>query len=274
MNQEETNQYLEKLGSCDNFPVKAYIEVMNFLAAYDEPMRAKAMLNMVPAFYRDNPNREMLTLDHAIDSKLATPHFYSQNIWDQIHEQIGLKGKVTLEGTCRGVLIEEDVKKTQAHQLGPHIIDLGPGEYWVPYGLRYKGYKFTYQAMGLQNSAHAQASKELTMYFKEWTPGQPIIFLACELIEHLHNESDIKTDLLRTGLTPDVIHISTPKYTFDGRAERLDWMSKGDLGHLRTYTPMELHTTVTKMFRDYKWSMFDGQILHMRGINPNGIFSG
>ena len=273
MTQEQVAQTLKTLGSCEQFPTQAYLDVMNFLTAYDEPMRALKMLDMVPAFYRDNPIPEMKATEKEIYQKLATPHFYSQNIWDKIPDDIAERGQWTLKGTMRGLLIHEDVKKMNAEGLKPHIIDLGPGEYWLPYGLEAEKCDFTYEGLGLQNHAYIQAKKDLEHVWLE-AQGQinrPVIFIACELIEHLHHEADIKTDLLRTGATPSIIHISTPRYTFDGRHERLEWRSKGDLGHLRTYTPREFMETVAKMFPEYQWAFADGVIMHMKGTLKNGV---
>ena len=96
--------------------------------------------------------------------------------------------------------------------------------------------------------------------------GAPRIFIACEIIEHLHHERDIRTEFERAKAQADIIHMSTPKYTFDGRIERLNWKEAGELGHLRTYTPAEFMRVVTRMFPEYTFALYDSQILHLRGL--------
>ena len=259
-----TSQLHPLTGSCEFFSLKPFLDAANILVAADEPMRALSLLDNLPGFYRDHIPAEVVELKNRIYSLLATPAFYATNPYDQLvrHET----ADQVVVSTLRGQLILKDVKDCNEKNQTPHIIDLGPGEYWLPIGLKKLSCKFTYKAIGLCNNAHLLAREHIAQEMDaNPDPQSPRIFVACEIIEHLHHEQDLRVDLERNGGNAQILHFSTPKYTFDGRASQLDWTKKGDLGHLRTYTPREFQLVVTRMFPEYNFSYVDSQVMHMRG---------
>lgn len=265
---EEQERWLrEECGKLAFFDLNPYLHVADILTAGDEPMLALKVLDMVPGFYRDHYPKEMHDKKREIIAKLATPGFYVTNPYDSMVRADN--AHLVVEGTLRGQLILKDVQDYNAKGLEPHIVDLGPGEYWLSIGLKKKGCKFTYQPIGLCTDAHEKAKDHILLELSQ-TPSKdaPRIFVACEIIEHLHHEADIRTDCERVGCVPDIIHISTPKYSFDGRAEKFKWQNQGDLGHLRTYTPMEFQNVVLRMWPEYRWGFIDSQPMHMRGSKP------
>lgn len=251
-------------GRPEFFDTKPFLDVANILVASDEPLLALKVLKMVPGFYRDFYPSEMLDLKNKILSLLATPGFYVTNPYDSLVRADSAPHVV--QGTLRGRMIEQDVKLLNQEKKIPHIVDLGPGEYWLALGLKALGYRFTYQPIGLCTEAHDKAKLLLVEQLVKPLDDAPRIFVACELIEHLHHEEDIRVDCERVGCKPDLIHISTPKYTFDTRASQIDWAQKGDLGHLRTYTPDEFKKVVHHMWPEYRWQYVDSQPMHMRGF--------
>lgn len=272
LTEEEAKIYLMNAGKCEGFDVQDVVKVCNMLVAYDEPVRALQILDGMglPGYYRDNPPPEILHLKRQIYAKLATPNFYMHNIWDK---QVDVERSLNaLHGTLRGLLISKDIEALNQAGFTPHIVDMGPGEYWLPIGLHKTGHKFTYEDIGLTVDAPEKAREILPA--EVFTKGDgPAVFVACEIIEHLYNEGDLRVEMQRHARNAEIIHVSTPKYTFDGRLSQLEWWKKGDLGHLRTYTPSEFWTVVTRMFWDYEWVCAEPnntQILHMRGTRKNG----
>lgn len=138
----------------------------------------------------------------------------------------------------------------------------------MPLMLKQMDYKFSYKDIGLHMVARERAHEMLHGYIRQIPKDdQPVIFVATELIEHLWHEADIYVEFLRAGGKADIVHISTPLYTFDGMTDDPKyWESKGDLGHLRTYTPNELSVTVAKMFPQYDFLYYKSQIQHLRGV--------
>lgn len=268
MTESEYREWLTHVGKCEFMDLAPFLQAANILVAADEPMRALSLLNNLPGYYRDHPPAQVQELMGEIYRLLATPAFYSTNPYDQFVRPE--TGAWTLQNTQRGVLIEQDVKAFNAEGKMPHLIDLGPGEYWLPIGLKQLGHTFTYHDIGLCGPARAKAKEFVGEFMRSETPtDRPVIFVACEIIEHLHHEEDIAVEFHRARANADIIHISTPKYTFDCRASQLDWQKKGDLGHLRTYTPGEFFQVVSKMFPNYQFNFLDGQILHLRGLKAN-----
>lgn len=259
---------IKDIGWCEFFDVKPFIDAANILVAADEPLRAIQLLDNLPGYYRDFIPKEVIELKKSIYALLATPAFYQSNPYDQLVRVE--KSTAALENTLRGMCIWDDVQFYNKQNITPHIIDLGPGEYWLPIGLWKKRALFTYQAIGLCSKAHEKAMEYIKQFYLDTPPkDRPKIFIACELIEHLHHEEDIRVEFERINSDADIIHISTPLYTFDGRKAQIDWQKKGDLGHLRTYTPKEFFSVVTEIFPEYNWELKLSQVMHMRGVSSN-----
>lgn len=247
------------------FDSKPFIDAANILVASDDPLLAIKVLESLPAAYRDYVPAEIEEVKHAIYEKLATASFYFENpsLKKLAVPEEYLK---VLPNVLRWQLIEKDVKELNERNVIPHLVDLGPGDYYLPLTLKHLKYKFTYFDISLCHMTRDMARQALKEeYFSDNTYDRPVIFIACEIIEHLHHERDILVECRRARLKPDILHISTPKYTFDNRACRLDWREFGDLGHLRTYTLNEFYSIVKEMFPNYELQAFNSKILHIRG---------
>lgn len=272
MSSESYEQFMKRmeaagtLGSCEFFDVKPFIDAANILVASDEPLRALQLLNNLPGYYRDNIPTEVKELKDAILKGLATPTFY-QHSMDDVKYFSPEYAKHILTEALRGIKIHDDIKEYNAKGIVPHLVDMGPGEYWLPVGLMGHNALFTYSDIGLCEKARLKAKTFLDSYWLPEPPkDRPHIFVACEIIEHLHHEQDILTEYLRHGVNADIIHMSTPMFSFDGRQSQLDWKKNIiDLGHLRTYTPKEFMDTVIKMFPGYKWDFWLSNVMHIRG---------
>lgn len=242
---------------------KPFIDAANILVAADEPLKALGLLKNLPGFYRDHIPKQILKLRNEILSMLATPLFYAEENLrvlpiDQLMPQI--------EGLLRYREIKRDIQGLNAKGINPHLIDYGPGEYWLPRGLNYDQCKFKYVDAGLSTTTTLR--DQIPEYKKDITEGDTVMLIACEIIEHLHHEEDIVTECLKLAV-PDIVHLSTPKYTFDIRPERINWKSYGTLGHLRTYTPGEFVLTANRLFPGYSLTICDSKILHIRAQRGN-----
>lgn len=244
---------------------EAFRTWVNVLIGADEVHRALDLLANLPGNWRNQPPEWVREIRNAIIAKKGTATFYKNNIWDaEINPQRAME---CLKGMLRGQLIEADVKSFTDQKLIPHIVDLGPGEYWLPIALHMAGYAFTYHDEGLHEGARQKAHEHLVGHVSKnpWDEKAPVIFVACELIEHLDDPRDILSAQLRHAPTADIIHISTPLGTYDTSNQRKNWRDFGDLGHLRTYTQEEFQGTIEEMFPDYVWQPYLSQPQHMRG---------
>lgn len=256
------------IGSCEFWNPKPFIDAANILTAADEPLLALKLLDIVPAFYRDYKDSEIEELKIRIKRRLVTSVWYSNCHNELLKESDSI---AMCKGTLRGQMMIKELEALKKLKIEPHIIEFAPGEYWLPIGLLALGYKFTYESISLNKETTILAENILPWSMER--KGKLNIYCAFEIIEHLHFVDDIITESLRLGVRPDIIHLSTPLYTFDGRKESLAWENK-DLGHIRAYTPREFYDFVSKMFYGYELELQLSQVMHLRGClklltNPN-----
>lgn len=242
-----------------NFNLRAFIEVMEELARADEIERALSIPQLLPAYYRDHPPPEIIKLANDIMAKVATIDFYKNTDFYP-----GIVNFDSVSKTLRYKLLVRDVEHLNKLGFTPHIVDYGPGEFWVPICLNDLGLNYTYQPIVLNDVSFNKTKKLFEDKLRTKKTGHPSIFLALEIIEHLWHEDELKINMLQTAGFCDILHVSTPKYTHN--YNNLNWRSTGTLGHLRAYTPTEFFTTVQDLFSEYKdYQFFDSGILHVRG---------
>lgn len=248
--------------SFNPFLVETYV---NCLLHADETERALLVLDNLPAFYRDNMPPNLKKLRDDIVRARITPHGYLDCDYDSEVTLEKATGNISLS---RFQFVQDDVERFNKADKHPHIVDCGPGEYVIPIGLKSKGLQFTYEPLSMDQKARAKfddLNSTDVIYDNAADKTSPYIFCALEIIEHLPDPLDLATEALShyTG-SPDVIHMSTPLYTYDGRIK--EWNKVGGLPHLRAYTPNEFFMTANKIFPGYKWDLFPGQIISLRGV--------
>jgi hypothetical protein len=241
------------------FSENLFADMVEVYVQADEPERGLWVLDNLPSWYRDNPPPRLKKLKKEILSALITPRGYMQSNLDD-HVRVGEAAKYTLEGLLRGKLIIEAVKKQNEKGITPHVIDMGPGEYFIPNGLKELGCSFTYEDIGMDQCTRA-ATQDLvrTKATHEYT-----IFVANELIEHLASPLDMAIEAHTHSNRLDEIHLSTPLYTFDTQYK--EWRKPNGLPHLRTYTPTEFIAAAVSVFPGYAWELTnDGDLQSLVG---------
>ncbi len=252
----------------NDFNVKTFITCAEELLRADETERALWVLDNLPAYYRDNTPTEILELRNEVIKRIATPTLYANG---DIEDMVDFANGHGMTDSLRGSIIKKEVEWFNKQGLQPHVIDYGPGEYWLPIILKKAGLKFSYEPIFLNIRAHEKIApflKDLEPYIE----GSPRVFVACEIIEHLWNEQDIKSEMLSHGGFADIIHVSTPCYTYD--ISCTDWKQKSDLGHLRAYTPKEFRLKLETMFREYGQFFILSKVMHARLTNANSTVPG
>ena len=245
----------------NDFNVQCFLDAANELVRADEVERALNLLDNLPAAYRDNPPKEVTTLRNEIMARIATPVSYV-TIEDSYGPDTDDKYDMG-KNSLRGVMMINDVKEWNDKGLLPHIVDFAPGEFWLPAMLHKAGLSFTYWPILLNKGALPKLKEHYgDIIQSEPADHKPFIYAAFEIIEHLWNPKDIKIESLRWKRLPDVVHISTPLYSFDQACT--NWRSRDLLGHLRAYSPGELHGILAKIFPEYDQSITISQIMHSR----------
>lgn len=252
------------IGEVEGFSTKPFMEAAETLARADEPERALAILENLPAYYREHLPAEVLQLRHEILFSLITPHGYATVDFDS---DIGVEKSVQcVKNLLRGRKVLEQVEAFNKDGKVPHIVDVGPGEYWLPIGLYQLGFRFTYHDVSLLQRTAKQARELLPPeLFKDAYPDAPKIFVAYELIEHLPQPRELAVEMVRhCGRPADYIFISTPMYTFHAPLDK-DWKKLYGQAHLRAYTPQEFFTAVSSVFPGYSWELESDQIMVLKG---------
>lgn len=239
------------------------------LVQADEVERALLVLDNVPAKFRANPPPVLVRLRDQIIGALCTTHAYMSS---------GLDSKVSAEAAVdnlryniRGQLIEAEVKRYNEQKLMPHIVDVGPGEYFIPLALAQLGYRFTYWDVGVDPETAKQAHPLLALNRQpKKLTDQPTVFMALEIIEHLPETRDLTVECLRhCGWWPERVHLSTPRHCYDENEK--DWRKPCGLPHLRAYTEAEFIAEAKKLFPNYEWQMYSSHIQSLRGLRKDAL---
>lgn len=246
-----------------DFNEDLFIECAKQLVQADEVELALKVLESVPAFYRDNVPPKINDFKNKIFQHMITAHGYLNDNHDNEVCNFALARKV-IEDTLRGKLVDLEIRALEK----PHVVDCGPGEYWLPVGIQHD---FTYNPIALDSRAFAQASmtKRISEKMME-KPREdaPRVFVALEIIEHLSNPTELRWEAAKhfQGRDPDYIHLSTPYYCYDANPK--DW-SKHKLPHLRCYTPREFFAAATKIWPHFEWQLYLSPVMSLRGLHPD-----
>lgn len=237
---------MSEIGKPDHFDIKKFLEVCDAFISTDDVAFAFHMLDNLPAYYRDNPPDEVTEYRKALYRQLYLTQTYQE---ENFEISKGLEFD-RWECQVRAHLTMGVIKRYNEKNITPHVIELGPANYWLPMGLVDKNMDFTYQSIDLSKKNQLEAIKELPMHYKEDFQNPSTVFVACELIEHLWREEDIRHYYDRNNITAQFIVMSTPYHTFGGGYS--NWRDR-NLGHLRSYTPNDLTIFVLKHFPEFNW---------------------
>lgn len=281
MNSNETTKVGRQPGETKHFNVQPFLDAAEQLVIHDDIARALDVLDNLPGRYREHRPKEVVEMRDTIMRQLMNNADYVTNPYDDF---VSIeRGQLAIKTTLRGTVVKNDVEALNKEGKTPHIIDVGPGEYWLPLGLKGFGLKFTYDAISLQPEIERKAKQFIGDYLVEKAPKDaPILFVANEIIEHLWFEEEIYQAFVKKGGYADYVYVSTPMYTFgEGNP---DWRTS-QLGHLRTYTPSEFGNIVQKMFKGFKWTFMNhpiminedrdlSDVMMFKGENINGTRTG
>lgn len=254
----------------NHFKPEPIVEYAQILIDHDEVERALLALENIPAYYRDNVPEIITNFKNRILKGIYTARTYIKDPGDMNVRETGNKN--TLLGTLRGIIISQEVRRYNALNITPHVIDYGPGDYFIPLGLQEVGLKFSYQDIGINEVAKSLVEPLLKNIPRQKEASSPSIFIANEIIEHLSSTNDILIECIKANSEmPERVHLSTPHYTYDLDIKVIE---QRGLPHLRAYTPNEFIAEAKKLFYNYNWQLsVGGKIMSLRGCRPDKIDS-
>jgi len=243
------------------FDSKPFIEAAKTLVAMDETERALHLLFNLPAYYRDNTPNEVRDLRAKILAKVTLPVDLlgdDRELPKSDEFSIG-----SLDGTMRGAHLKHIVSQYNDEGKIPFIVDMGPGDYVFPIGMHLQKLNFKYYPVTLNLKSKTEAMLRMPDKYND-KPMKCDIFVAYEIIEHLHHVDEIRQCFDRYAQLgfPDFCLLSTPKYTFGEGTQH--WESEG-IHHLRAYTPREFQFEAIRMFPEYNWSYADNPVMVLIG---------
>ena len=240
------------------YEINHFIQAAITLVQYDEVERALHLLDNLPAFYRDNEPQSVIDLRSKIKAKIMLPQDYASLATDD--QQLCERDDI-IHLLSRGQIVLNEVKQLNDQGITPHIVEVGPGNYWLPLNLAKAGYSFTYSAIGVVPDLHLAFKKDLPVNHQVQIEGSPVFFVAFEVIEHLQSVEELSILASRIKNLRKIF-LSTPRYTYEFNK---NWESKG-LQHLRAYTPNEFLTEAQRLFKSAKtWQYLDDQPMTLMG---------
>lgn len=246
-----------------------FLDVVNMLLNADEVERALLFLDNVPAYFRDQPTERMKKMRGKILGAMVTAHAYMSSGLDANVVENPEHNKYLIDNLLRGQLVKHEVERYNKNGVSPQIIDVGPGEYFIPLGLSAYDFGHWYFDVAMDQNTQA-ATRSLINRGKSSKTETPHIFVALEIIEHLADPRELAVEALRhCGKWPERVHLSTPLYCFDGKVK--DWQKPCGLPHLRAYTPNEFINEAMRIFPNYKWEFFGSQPMSLRGQRSDTI---
>lgn len=236
------------------FDTALCVRYVEELLRQDELERALLVLDNVPAIERMNPPPALLVLRRQILQRCETLREVQESPNDHLHSKE--EAACMLTAMLRGQLLLQEVKRYNAAGKIPHIVDYGPGTYFVPTGLREHQCAFTYWDLSANLKVQAEARPGIPELKPEPDAHRPTIFVALEVIEHLHEPRDLAVEAEKhCGQPgPEAIHLSTPLCTFMEIPRHIDWTTR-TMHHLRAYTPQEFLLEASRLFPGYYWGM-------------------
>ena len=251
-------------GEIVDMSFEPFYDAARILMRSDEPERALKVLDSVPAIYRDHPPKELVLLREQIMFALVTPHAYMSIDMDA---SVSFEHSAeAVDNLARGREARDLVKKLNEAGQVPHLIESGPGEYWLPMGMMKQGLQFTYKDLSLLQRTGEQARKHLPAeIFRDFPiDSQPVVYVGFEIIEHLFDPIELAIESFRHAKrSVDYVLLSTPMYTFDGSHK--DWNRREGMAHLRAYTPHEFLNEANRIFKGYNWEIVMDQVMVAKG---------
>jgi hypothetical protein len=253
-------------GPTPTFNSEPYLKVAQMQVDADEPQQALHTLNKgLPAWERLNPPLEILNARNKILRALMPTTAYLDCKDDSIFCEDPQRAKMLLENTLRGKLVHDSVKEHNEKGSKPHVIEMGPGEFWLPQGLTACSLLFTYKDIAVNE--HTKA-KSKAIERTEWDGKQPVIFCAQEVIEHLFYVEEMAIQMHRetNGHPANEVHLSTPFCVYDGKAKPINDLKSNSLPHLRSYHPQEFLEEAIKVFgAGYNWHFYMSEVMSLVG---------
>ena len=256
----------KNLGRPEYFSLEDHIKAVEGLIKSDEIEMAFKLLDMVPAWYRENYPKELTRIKKILYENIYSPMTYVNDEEEASYTKDKTIAQVE-SGYCfpRLDLLKTLVKDLNSDGHKPWVFELSTSHGPIPLGLAQAGCNFNFFAKNFNQGALSKVIEWLGPEVWSRGPGvdQKTIFVNFESLEHAHREEDVRDDYYKLGIDFDYILLSVP-YGCLGNGLP-DWKTRR-LGHLRGYTKKDFHDLAVSFFGPtYRWEMVVSHSLVLMG---------
>jgi len=255
---------MSETGKPAHFDVEIAQKFLQMNVDSDNVVNALKMAEMLPAYYREKQHDWVELWKKNVWAKVATINDYSSGELKEISKENSL----TEYKAIRFQIVEQLVRHWNDQRRPPFIVDLGPGEYTLPIGLKEAGLEFNYKPIAITNKIPEVALPYIEDVLADKGEfHQPVIFVCFEMIEHLFNPDDVVNYYHRENLNAEHVVISTPHGALGGGWKRTNAEM---IAHVRDWTPKELTEFCYKHWGYMNWQLQDGVQMCAVGSRVNG----
>lgn len=255
---------MTEFGKPTHFDLEHALKTAQMLVDSDNVVGAfKFVDECFPAYYREGQHDLIELWKHNVRKRIATINDYASGEMKEIRKEFSLQEFKAL----RFQAVDQLVAHWNAQEREPYIVDLGPGEYTLPIGLKENGRKFTYKPIAITSKVPPQAMKHIEdVYAIAPKFHQPQIFTCFEMIEHSFHPDDIADYYHRENINAEHVLISTPYGALGGGWNRVH---ADIIAHVKDFNKKELIAFAMKHWPWLKWEYIHGPQMLVMGNRIN-----
>lgn len=258
----------KNLGRSLHFSLTDHIKAVESLIKSDEIEMAFKLLDMVPAWERENYPIALTEIKNTLWQNLYSPMTYVNDedeaayTYQQVVDQVN-------SGYCypRLDILKALVLNLNAQGWKPWVFELSTSHGPIPIGLKEAGAQFDFYS---KNFNQAALAKVIEWMGPSWQPSpvltQKTIFVNFECLEHAFRVEDIRDDYYKLGIGFDDILLSVPHGTLGGGLP--NWETRR-LGHVRTYNLKEFSALAMDYFPGYTWKAWPNVSIVLHGTRKS-----
>ncbi len=245
------------------FDLSIYLAAIKMQICCDEIENAIWMIDHPPAFYRQNPIKELQDLKKLLYRNCYDIFDYADDedeaSWDK---DAAAEQWSTNYCYPRAAIITDYITALNEKGIEPWIFDLSCSHGNLPLGLMRLPVKFKYFGKSMNTRAVTKLKEWCGDYWQDKPKeGQRTTLVCTEALEHAWRTDDIVQAAWKMGIEYDDIFLSTP---FGTLFQGLPNYESRRLGHIRGITEDEFREFAIKGFPGYEWKHFSSysQVLY------------
>lgn len=255
----------KNLGRPLYFRLDLFIAVVESLICSDEIEMALKLMEMVPAWHRENYPEELTRMKKLLYQNLYDCYTYASDADEAGWTKENAEKQFTSGYAFPRAEVLRDLVASHNH-VGrtPWLCEFSPSHGLLPLGLAKEGHKFNFFGKNLNHPALVKLKGWLEPGVWQEAPSvdQPTIFVFTECWEHSYREKDVYDAYMKLGVDFDHIVLSVPFGTMGHGLP--NWKTR-PIGHIRTYSQQEFFDLADRFFPNRKWKLIKSVSMVLQG---------